>query len=68
MDALDRDLCRAREIFLDNMSDEMEAELDEILPALIEAGYVEESGHSSTGSFWAFTKAGVKRRKELGCS
>jgi hypothetical protein len=50
------------------MSDEMEAELDEILPALIEAGYVEESGHSSTGSFWAFTKAGVKRRKELGCS
>jgi hypothetical protein len=68
LEALDRDLCRAYEIFLDNMSDETEKELDELLPGLIQAGYLEESGHSPTGSFWAFTTAGVKRRKELGCS
>jgi hypothetical protein len=67
VDTLDRDLCRAHEIFMGNMSDETEAELDEILPALIEAGYIGESGHSPTGSFWAFTEAGVKRGKELGC-
>jgi hypothetical protein len=54
------------EIFMDKMSDENEAELDQILPRLIDAGYVEESRFSA-GLLWAFTKAGVKRRKELGC-
>jgi hypothetical protein len=68
MDKLDRDLCRAHEIFMENLSDETDTELAKILPALIEAGYVKESGHSPTGSFWAFTKAGVERGKELGCS
>lgn len=67
MDPLDTKLCRAREIFLSDMSDETEAELDVILPDLIAAGYIQESGHSPTGSFWAFTEAGVERRKELGC-
>jgi hypothetical protein len=67
MNELDRDLCRAHEIFLEDLSDETDAELRQILPALIRAGYVKEDGHSPTGSFWRFTQSGVRRGEELGC-
>jgi hypothetical protein len=67
MDTLDRDLRRACELSLENVSDEAEAGLNKVLPALVSAGYVEEYGHSTTGSFWRFTEAGVKRAEELGC-
>jgi len=67
VDPLDRDLCRAHEIFLGDLSDATDAELVDLLPPLIEAGYVTESGHSPTGYFWAFTKSGVERGEELGC-
>ena len=36
-----------------------------MLPALIQAGYVAESGQSPTGSFWTFTQTGIKRVEEL---
>lgn len=67
MEPLDKALCRAHEIFLGDLSEETDAELDDLLPALIEAGYVEERGHSPTGSLWAFTESGVRRGDELGC-
>jgi len=67
MDALDKALCRAHEIFLQDLSDDTDAELAELLPDLVQAGYVTESGHSPTGSFWAFTSAGVERGEALGC-
>jgi hypothetical protein len=66
-DALDEALCRAHELFLDDCSDSADAELARLLPALVKAGYVTKSGHSSTGSFWAFTEAGIERANVLGC-
>lgn len=66
MDDLDARLRRAHELFLGNLSDESDAELAELLPPLVAAGYVQESGHSPTGSFWGFTDAGVKRSEQLG--
>jgi hypothetical protein len=67
MDDLDDALCRAHEIFVGDLSDATEGELDDLLPRLVEAGYVKETGHSPTGSFWAFTESGVRRGEELGC-
>jgi hypothetical protein len=49
MDRLDRDLLRAHEIFLDNLSDETDRELGELLLQLEKAGYVEISGESRSG-------------------
>jgi hypothetical protein len=66
VDDLDKTLCRAWELFDEDDLDSVDAELGELLPALVDAGYVRESGHSPTGSFWAFTKPGVKRAEELG--
>lgn len=65
MTRLDKDFCRAHEIFLHNLSDGTDQELVKILPALVEAAYVEEYGHSPTGSLWRFTEVGVKRGEEL---
>lgn len=67
MDAIDEALCRAWSLSLEDPSDDVAEELETVLPFLIQAGYVRESGHSATGSFWAFTDAGVKRAKKLGC-
>jgi hypothetical protein len=67
MDALDQALCGAWRLSVRDFSDEVESELERLLPALIKAGYVHERGHSPTGSFSAFTEDGVKRAKELGC-
>lgn len=67
MNPLDDALCRAHEIALGAFSDATETELDDLLPRLVEAGYVKETGHSPTGSFWAFTESGVRRGEELGC-
>jgi hypothetical protein len=69
MDALDKALCRAHEIFLADSSDELEAELGELLPPLIEAGYVHEEpwGNDPDWFLWRFTKSGVARGEALGC-
>jgi hypothetical protein len=66
VDELDEALRRAKEIFLSDLSDATDAELAGLLPALVAAGYVLESGHSPTGSFWAFTAAGHARADALG--
>lgn len=46
--------------------DQVEREVNPLLDALIEAGYVEAWGHSETGSFWAITTAGHDRLTDLG--
>lgn len=66
MDDLDNQLTRAWEIFMADLSEETDAELGELLPALLAARYVETSGESPTGHFWTFTDAGVARAKALG--
>lgn len=65
MDSLDEALCRASELFLGDDSDAADAELAKLLPVLVEAGYVTESGHSPSGSFWAFTDSGNARIEAL---
>jgi hypothetical protein len=66
MDDLDRALGRAWEIALEDLSDETDAELGDLLPSLVAAGYVEVSGESESGEFWAFTPEAVKRIDALG--
>jgi hypothetical protein len=67
MDALDRALCRAREIYFDDLSDEGDRELGDLLPPLVEAGYVREEpwGDNPDWFLWSFTDAGRKRADEL---
>jgi hypothetical protein len=67
MDPVDEALCRAWSLTLEDSSDDVDRELEDLLPFLIKAGYVATSGHSPTGSFWGFTETGVKRAEELGC-
>jgi hypothetical protein len=66
-DSLDQALCRVHEIFLDDPSEAAYAELSELLPALVEAGYVTESDYGDGWSLWGFTPAGIARGEELGC-
>jgi len=56
MDTMDETLCRAWSLSLEDFSDAIEDALEEVLPALLQAGYVTESGQSPTGSFWTFTQ------------
>ena len=67
MDALDRALLRAREIYMDEVSDEADAELGKLLPSLIEAGYVKEKpwGDDPDWFLWSFTDSGRERADEL---
>jgi hypothetical protein len=66
MDDLDRALTRAWAIFLEDLSDESDAELEGLLPPLTNAGYVRIDGESPTGYHWRFTPEGVERAKALG--
>ncbi|HET9197444.1 MAG TPA: hypothetical protein VFN92_04230 [Solirubrobacterales bacterium] len=63
MDALDRALLRAREIYFD----ELDVELGKLLPALVEASYVREEpwGDSRDWFLWSFMEAGRKRADEI---
>jgi hypothetical protein len=67
VDALDRALVRAREIYFADLSDELDIELGELLPTLLEAGYVREEpwGDDPDWFLWSFTDAGRKRADEL---
>jgi len=66
VDELDRILSRAWAIGLEDLSDENEAEIDALLPALVAAGYAAIDGESPTGYFWRFTPEGVQRVEALG--
>ena len=68
MDQTDRTLLRAWELAEEDITDAVEAEYVELLPPLVEAGYVHEEpwGDDDSGwSLWRFTKAGVDRADEL---
>ena len=67
MDSIDEKLLQAWLISLENITDANEAKLNELLPALIEAGYVEEEpwGDDPDWFLWWFSQAGVKRSNEL---
>lgn len=66
MEHLDTTFRRAWEIFIGDLSDETDAELEALLPPLVDAGYVEISGESPTGHFWVFTPDGVAHARALG--
>ncbi|HWD40000.1 MAG TPA: hypothetical protein VG944_14215 [Fimbriimonas sp.] len=70
MDLLDKKLLRASELFYEELSDANDAELESLLPILIEAGYVEEKpwGDDPANFLWSFTEEGVKRSKQLEAS
>ena len=59
-DETDRALLRARELFLGDPTDESFDETEDLLPRLIEAGFVEAEEDR-----WGFTPAGRKRADEL---
>ena len=66
MNGLDELLTRASKVFLDDPSDETDAELGQLLPPLGEAGYVAIDGESPSGYFWRFTPEGVRQQEALG--
>lgn len=67
MDPLDEKLLRAWELSSEDFTSEVEAELNDLVPALGEAGYVKERpwGDDPEHFLWSFTDTGVKRSKEL---
>jgi hypothetical protein len=67
MKAVDKKLCEAWALALEDPTDAVEDELGKRLPVLIDAGYVRTFGRSRTGFLWSFTDAGVERVHALGC-
>ena len=67
MDQLDAALYRAHEIYLEDASDELDAELNRLIPLLLDAGYVNDRDWGDGWSLWSFTEVGIKRGEELGC-
>lgn len=67
MDPLDKKLLRAWELSSGDFTDAAEAELNDLVPALVEAGYVKERpwGDDPLHFLWSFTESGVKRGREL---
>jgi hypothetical protein len=59
-DDVDRALLRAWELSLEDLSDSTDAEIEELLPQLVAAGYVRVSPDR-----WRFTPEGVARAKAL---
>jgi hypothetical protein len=64
-DVADKALARVIALGLEENFETVESEVNELLPVLIEAGYVETYGHSPTGFLWRYSRAGVKRGDEL---
>jgi hypothetical protein len=57
---MDRALLRARELFLSDATDETEAEVETLIPGLVDAGYVEVDDGT-----WGFTERGRARADSL---
>jgi hypothetical protein len=66
MDEVDRALGRAWEIFIGDLSDETDTELEDVLLPLVAAGYVAIDEESPTGFLWRFTPEGIQRAEALG--
>jgi len=54
-------LLRAWKLGIADWCDQVEAEIETLLPTLVEAGYASAEEH-----LWRFTPAGVARAEELG--
>jgi hypothetical protein len=67
MDDADRALYRAWELASEDSTDALEAELRDLIPILVKAGYAKEEpwGDDPDWFLWSFTDAGVKRADEL---
>jgi hypothetical protein len=67
MDPLDEKLLRAWDLSLEDFTDAVEAELNALVPALIQAGYAAEKpwGDDPDWFLWWFTELGVRRGEEL---
>lgn len=67
MDLIDQKLLRAWELSLEDFTEDVEAELNALVPALIEAGFAKDKpwGDNPEYFLWSFTKAGIERGKEL---
>jgi hypothetical protein len=63
VDSIDEKLLQAWLLSLENFTDANEAKLNDLLPALIETGYVDEKPWGDDPDW--FTKAGVRRSTEL---
>jgi hypothetical protein len=59
-DYLDRTLLRAWKLFLEDPSDEVDNELEELRPILGAAGYLDDAGDR-----WGFSALGIARAEEL---
>jgi hypothetical protein len=68
MTAADRALARAVKLHHADPTEEVEKELADLVPILVEAGYASEEpwGDDPYWSLWRFTEAGMRRRDELG--
>ncbi len=60
MDATDAALIKAWELFLEDCSEQVQAELEALLPTLLHAGYAEADEYT-----WRFTPHGVARAESL---
>jgi hypothetical protein len=67
MDPLDKKLLRAWELSSGDFTDAVEAELNDLVPALVKAGYAKERSWGDDPAYflWSFTERGVKRSNEL---
>lgn len=67
MNSLDEKLLRAWELSSEDFTDAVEAELNALVPVLVEAGYVKERSWGDDPDYflWSFTATGVERSKEL---
>lgn len=70
MDSLDEQLLRAWDLSSEDFTDDVEAELNALVPVLIEAGYVKERpwGDDPEYFLWSSTKAGIERSRQLEAS
>jgi hypothetical protein len=68
MNAADKALARAVELYYMDSTDEVETELSDLVPILVEAGYAAQEpwGDDPDWFLWHFTDAGNKRSDELG--
>lgn len=68
MNAADKALTRATELYYMDPTDEVEKELSDLVPILVKAGYASQEpwGDDTDWFLWRFTDVGNKRADELG--
>lgn len=63
----DEAICRVSDAVVSDLDwDPIEEIVNPLLDTLVDAGYVEQWGHSGTGCFWGITDSGHDRLRALG--